>query len=371
MRFRIVCFWLSVTCVISFATGCQSSKFNMQKLAFWKNNDKLDAEYLEPPSHQFTPERTAVADSVSRLNKGEGPPTRPKTASVDNPSLDAFAEEVNRSLEELSDKTKSTAQQSQNDVNRALVDTANVSMPPTRQNDDDYKKPLTPRYLSSGNSYPSSDAATSSEASTGNFTPLAPKSTTPPSTRYEQLAQSSMPALSPLQPVAKSGTAGTGDFVPSTGSMPVVTTPRTPVALQTPSSLAQVPGSGGELSRMQNLYTPGLQPIDTQATPMAGQFTNNNPMASTGNSGTQYDSTPYKPFVSRNELAAQSSTNSNVMQAGNSTSENRSNQVAQIPATLQLSGQGTYAPGSVRRPSPLQPETMTAVPQSSGGSFMR
>lgn len=344
----------------------------MQKLAFWKSNDKLDAEYLEPPSHQFTPERTAVADSVSRLKKGDGPPTRPQTASADNPSLDKFAEEVNRSLEELSEKTKATAQQSQNDVNRALVDTDNVSMPPTRQSGDDYKKPLTPRYLSSGNSYPSSSTSTDNEASSGSFTPLAPKSSTPPpSTRYEQLAQSTMPALSPLQPATKTSTAGSGDFVPSTGAMPKVTTPRTPVALQTPSTLAQVPGSGEELSRMQNPYTPGLQPIDTQATPMSGQFTTNNSTASTGNVVTQYDSTPYKPFVPRNEMAPQSSTNSNVMQAGNATSENRSTQVAQIPATLQLSGQGTYAPGSVRRPSPLQPETMTAVPQTGGGSFLR
>jgi hypothetical protein len=339
MRFRIVCFWLSVTCVISFASGCQSGKFNMQ-------------------------------NSVSKLEKGDGPPTRPTTASVDNPSLDAFEGELNRSLEELSDKTKSTAQQTQNDVNRALVDTANVSMPPTRENGDDLKKTSTPRYMSSGNSYASNSASTDNTANSGSFTPLAPKPTTQPATRYEQLAQSSMPVLSPLQPAVTS-TTGSGDFVPSNGPMPKMTTPRTPAALQTPSTFAQVPGSGEELSRMQNPYTPGIQPMDTQASPVPGQYSNNSSMASTGNPATQYDSTPYKPFVSRNDMAPPSTSHSGVMQAGNSTSENRSNQVAQIPATLQLSGQGTYAPGSVRRPSPLQPESMTAVPQSGGGSFMR
>ncbi len=326
MRFRIVCFWLSVACVISFATGCQSSKFNMQKLAFWKNNDKLDSEYIEPPSQKFTPERTAVAESASRLDQGEGPPVRPETASTNNESLDAFADEVNRSWEELAEKSQSTTEQAAKSVNRALVDTANVSMPPARQNSDDLKQPSTPRYISSGSSGLSNNSSSKFEPNKGSFSPLAPKASPAPSARYEQLAQSTMPTMptmSPLQP-SVTNTIGTGDFAPSSGSML------------------------------------------TQASPVPGQFNPNNATVSNGATGSQYESTPYKPFTSRNESASQ-----NIMQASNATGENRLTQVSQIPVTLQLSGQGTYAPGSVRRPSPLQPENLTALPQTGGGSFMR
>jgi hypothetical protein len=364
MKFRIACLTMPATILLIVATGCQSSRFSMPKLAFWKNNDQLASEYIEPPSHQFTPERTASADKESTLDTGDGPPTRPKTASTSGPSIDSFAEEVNRSWAQLEAKT----QKKSNEVNQALVDTNNISLPPTGQGSEDLKQPLMPRYLKSDDralAAKSAAESTGNLAGDGTFAPM-PASKSSPATRYEQLAGTTMSGPSTLQPAPATSPGGRSEFSAESGFQPVAMTSRPSVAME-PQGRTAEPAPFNDSSRFENPYMPQLQAEKSPTSPVSAPNTPKS-LASAKPADPVYQSTPYKPFTALADSATGSSPDTPVTENASGTTNNPPNtpRLAQMPLSLQLSGQGTYAPGSVRRP-----DSLSTAPQSGGGSFLR
>ncbi len=412
MKLQSAVYLLAIIVFGALFAGCQSSGLTMPKLAFWQKDDKLDPSKLEPPSRQFTPSQTEVAekgDKASNLDSGEGPPVRPDIASTKSNETTIeeierdlnrnFAEQVNRAKtaeQEIIDKVATAhdgAMDTANSINQAIVDTKNVSMPPAKQQMDGSSRPLTPRYATSstmagaaGNPAPGGNGM--ADRNLGGFTPPTGSFATSSTPAYEKLAASTSGGFNPLQPanpalaqsapmsVAASdsaagntagnknppsfggGSFGGGSFAPQgQGSS----------APQFPSSLASTANAPPQNPTGVTSGSSMFPPFSANTTTPASTA------ATTAATGPKYESTPYKAF----EPGRPADTSIAVSQTGQMQSSALSSAASQIPATLQLSGQGSYAPGSVRIPqmpqatasNPSQPGTSS--PASGGGSFVR
>lgn len=348
MTLRIVSTMSLAAVILIGLSGCQSGKLNMPGLAFWKKNDRLSPEYIEPPSHNFTPGETDIADSVDVEigTEEDGPPKRPiVSAEQSSESLESFAAEVNRSWEQLAEKSQEDGADHAGTVKQAMVDQDHVSMPPTREvGPADFANPLAPRQApGGGGQFAAGSAEAENPSSASGFQPA---------TNYEKLAAQTMGSSRPapryeMSPAALSQNGSGSPLVPET-----VNSPET------------VPNEAGENVRMLNPYSGPAGDADIASSPISAP-------ASSTPAQPQYETTPYKPFGSdaATEMADPSATTSPQL-ADNSMTPSAS--PGEIPSMLQLSGQGSYAPGSVRRPEPIQPESMT-VPHTAtgGGSFQR
>ncbi len=328
MKFRTVTA-LSLAAMVIGSSGCQSGKLNMPGLAFWKKNDRLSPEYIEPPSHNFTPGETALADTSDEPASQDGPPSRPGKTELASESIESFAAEVNRSWEQLAEKTQASAAEHAGSVSEAMVDLENVSMPPTGPMDvASSASPLVPRQVPEGAGQPESRGTGDNQ-----FQPYTPA----PTTNYERLAART---LAPRQEVPRYAES------PPMASQSAPDASLTPMASADIAAVETTPVGSGDAIRMRNPHS------TTSPDSTASDVTAEQP---------RYESTPYQPFQPRATEMADA--------AGPVTDSPSS--LASIPATLQLSGQGSYAPGSVRRPDPIQPENLTIPKTAGGGSFQR
>jgi hypothetical protein len=405
---------LAIILLSSIFSGCQSSGLTMPKLAFWKKDDKLDPSKLEPPSRQFTPAQTEVAekgDEASKLDSGDGPPVRPDIASAEKgeKTMEEFEQEVNRTWAELANKTKTAeqeivdnvaaahnrAQTAGNSINQAVVDTANVSMPPASKSMDNNGRPLTPRYATSGMTSGNSQASLpsgSNNSSYGGFTPPSNSMASNSTPAYERLAPSTAGGFNPLMPANTStnstpvqtpasptSVAGSGSGnlnPPSFGGGSFVPQNQAPSAGGLPSSLATAPNAP-----VQNPYAANAGPSNPAANPTASGSSSifpplsANPASTVSNASPArtYESTPYKAF----ESGRPTTSNGSISQTGQLQAPGAAGTAAQIPASLQISGQGSYAPGSIRMPQRPQataanpPQPVTPAQPLGGGSFVR
>ncbi len=343
MTLRIVSTMSLAAAILVGLSGCQSGKLNMPGLAFWKKNDRLSPEYIEPPSHNFTPGETDIADSVDVEigTEDDGPPKRPVvSAEQSSESLESFAAEVNRSWEQLAEQTQGNAAEHAGTVKQAMVDRDNISMPPTREvGPADFANPLAPRQApGGGGQFAAGSAEAESPSSAAGFQPT---------TNYEKLAAQTMGSSRP---------APRYEMSPATQAQNGSGSPLVPQAV---SPAETVPQGVDETGSMLNPYSGAASEADIASSPISAP------------AQPQYETTPYKPFGSgaTSEMAAPSATTSQQLANNSMTPSVSPNE---IPSMLQLSGQGSYAPGSVRRPEPIQPESMT-VPRTAtgGGSFQR
>ena len=351
-------------CLVCLMTGCQAGKLNMNSLAFWRKNDQFDSNYIEPPAHKFTPGQTEVAANTSDSAPDDDtlPPLPP---NVDR-TMESFEEEVTRTYQELAQQNTSTQQNTlaprgSNSIQPVDVDTSHVSSPPAGFGNSEFNSPLTPR-ASDNNS-----ATVSAPANSNDFVPLSPAGSDDSDTpQYERLAQQ---MLEPARPPA--------NVEQPPVSMPEIRTPE----MSNPLSPAQ----GGDFAaspsqpapsaqRVQNPYassrtqTPA-QPLQPRTPPQVAAQTTTPPAQPSANPVTpdQYPTTPYRAFEP-DQLAgnAQATTipspePATMPDPPASTQQMANNGTGGL--TLQLQGQGTYAPGSVRPPDALDPGSLQ-LPQS-------
>lgn len=332
MNDRAAGWLLALAGSIIFTSGCQTGRLNMPSLAFWKNNDTLSADYIEPPSHQFEPGSAAVAKSAadkttgaSSIDSGDGPPVKPQTAERNAETMESFAADVNRSWEQLAEQTRANAERHSEELNQAMVDMANATRSPVASTPPDSTAAAPP--TRPAGAYASS-APPSSNASGNDFAPNPALAQAKPSggqTAYERLASQT---LSPLTPVS-------------------------------PSS---VPANPAPQATAQN--SAATMTSDAASSPLA-----------TAPVRPSYDSTPYPAFQPRDPLDEQTIATSPAVPAGPTTTAppaTATSSTGSIPSTLALSGQATYAPGSIRRPEPstLAPSTVPHT-AAGGGDFRR
>ncbi len=291
-------------------SGCQSGKLAMPKLAFWKNDaESLDDDYIEPPSHQFSPAKDedsalAATDDISE------PPLKPTGKG----SLDSFEEDLAETYKQLQAQRttpKTSPLSSSSNANRPDPTKGYASNTPTK-----------PKY---GSAPPYSGFQTKTPSSTSNNSTFSPGTSS-----YEKIAKQSFAPgnpskLSPLTP--RSGTATT------TGTVTTMNPQQDPA------------------KRIQNPYlqTPIADPIGTKP---------DNSVDAPA-SYEQYPSTPYKPFQPRNTSTPDSGAQTTPQPTKQSPVSN-----VGLPPSL-TRGQGTYAPGSVKAPQPFQPNQVT-VPKETG-----
>ncbi len=338
MKSRVVSVSSLAIAMIVLAGGCQSSRLNMPGLAFWKSNDRLAPEYIEPPSHQFNPGDTALVDTrnatekKANIDSGDGPPARPSPSKSANGSLEAFAADVDRSWEQLAEQTRASADKHSDAMNQAMVDMGNISKPP----------------LANGGSQNMDFAGTSPSRGTSTAPPMS-------ETRTGNEIQRTPVSSAALQPGP--GTTSTYERIASQTLSPL-----TPATSSTSVAIPPPPGSPMSAST-------GAQ--------------DNSSLAGSTASPT-YGSTPYPAFQPRSDMtasAANGDTSVSTTASGKNSSMSTSLNVlastsgmvpsSGIPSMLSLSGQGTYAPGSVRRPDPIKPESMSAPHTAAGGGEFR
>jgi hypothetical protein len=339
-------------------TGCQAGKFRLPGMALLGKNDRLSPEYIEPPSLQFDPGDSEIAEvniEEGTPSDDSGPPRRP------DQSLEAFAADVNRSWEKLAEQTESSVAEHAESVNQAMVDLANVSVPPNAgaMSPDSASEPAPDKsFERNSNDFQPGSAASTSVASGA--------------TNYERLAQNTLAPLTPATPSgAASGLASRqdmasapvpesnpGQFKPDASTAPSDSWPPGMAAKST-----DIPGSDGGV-RMQNPYIANQAKTSTGNTPTAD---------SQASPQSKYETTPYPPFQPRADLVDTTvpDDGSGVENVSATTDGNAAPGASRIPAMLDLSGQASYAPGSVRRPDPVQPEEVEVISTAGGGAFRR
>lgn len=340
MKYRAVFGCLLSTITIVGLSGCQAGKLNMPNLAFWNKNDQLASEYVEPPSHNFTPGDTELAATSAPADNGQGPPARPESA-VESPSLEAFAEKVNQSLDQLEPPAGNPAPVSTFATADPVAPSSQATAPPT--GDTGFSAPLVPRKVSrfANQLSPSGSGGPSPADDQNRFQPGPVNS--PPLTNYERLAASTLSGPPPVSepPVSR-------------GELPEGLSSNVPEALQAPPLKPESRPLAEQAVEMQNPYA---GPPRQAAAP--------------GGSPSAYATTPYKSFNSLNpETDQQIAPQNPEIAPQNPVNEAPANPGDTVPATLRLSGQGSYAPGSIRRPDPVQPTT-PQVPRTAGGGEFR
>ncbi len=359
MRVKTAVSWLAPLYLVVALCGCQAGKSPMGRLAWWKKDDALASKYVEPPSQNFTPSESALANDDSEL-----PPLPP---DIDK-TVDSFGEEIARSYRELARDTE----QARGEFSSSAAGVAAKTSSDGREKEKpttsatEFSNPLIPRaddQLASQMRSPSANSG---------LEPLKPSPTdskdnefkaSPGMTQYEKLAQRTLSfdadqmdaprpeaklpdTLSPLKP------ASSGGFQPSSGPV------------------AQNPNPAGPFAPAAKSAT---APTAADPSPSEGQHVNY-----------EYPSTPYHAFQPRNgdgtsptnsqltEQVLDTATESvnhvaggtkhtfapagfragGVVEPPSPPASNSGNSTGGMP-TLNLQGQGSYAPGSVQAPSSL------------------
>lgn len=401
MKSTFVPGWLIASCLLVTFAGCQLGKSPLSSLAWWQKEDTLASKYVEPPSHQFTPSDSAVVSDDPDL-----PPLPP---DIDK-TVDSFEEDIARSYRDLARQSENEAKSIASRTREVQVDTRNISAPPTRPpSSADFSNPLTPRASERYSANPDSSfgqgsqsrnsiSKTASPSNKNDFMPSS-GSESPGMTQYERMAQQSLQpkqgstTRSPLTPSRTAQPSGQSPLQPSNGSdfRPPSTSPPS----SSSSSGSFQPASSGSFQPM----TP-RQPVQPISTPRALT-----PPAERSQSTNEYPTTPYQSFQPRVDDVKQQS-NQFVPGATSPGSGNSSpsfgssskgtpgvtdatkapsgsfasgttngNFNAAKPAgqtanglSLNLQGQGSYAPGSVRRPDAINPEKLELPMQNFGNS---
>ena len=346
-------------------------KVAMPKLAFWKNDsDKFNDDYIEPPSYQFSPSGEAAgadnnaSESPSRLAENMRSKSKPydttrgsgdsfdSSSPSRNRSLESFEQDLTKAYERLASSSESSVDQATGKASQQLSRTMNQgakqlnqfagnSQTPTRSGAGDFSGGLQPKFGAARNSNSPAASSGSSRNKGGQFSPSA-------TTQYEQIAASQStgepPSHSPLTPR-------------SSGNM----FNRSPNHVQNP-----------HFQKQNSTASAIPSDVDQSQSQTVGYD--------------QYPSTPHKPFEPREQenlpdaapaeslpttksLAPKNQTPQNLTpksQAPPMPSAGFGKQPAALPSQL-LKGQGTYAPGSVKAPTPMSPEQV-AAPQDSGQS---
>ena len=344
LGFRSTMLVTSLTLLMS--AGCQTGKLSlpkltmpqlsmpkleMPKLAFWEK-DTLSEDDIQPPSYQYSPSESSDEKTLVADNQPAGLPTKPK---LEEPSeaLDRFRSEMASTYGDLASKTESASKEIEGYVARTQKNMQN-EMDRQKQNGGEFvanikrdASPLGERLASAGELTPRFDAKPSKEVAPepamndnrSSGSGFQPSKGPLPRTRYEQIAESTMG--NPLQP--KPGNAN-----------------RSNSAGNSQAANDKVP------QHVINQHFGG----------------NNSTPSGSGSSQVSYDqypSTGYDAFQPRSQAGP---------------AEHQVATVGELPEALLL-GQGTYAPGSVRAPSPMKPEQV-AIPKRSasnsvpGGSFL-
>ncbi|MGI9518992.1 MAG: hypothetical protein ACR2NP_18210 [Pirellulaceae bacterium] len=346
----------------------------MNSLAFWRQNDRLGSEYIEPPAHQFSPSQTEMA-STSNDAAGDDDSLPPLPPNVDR-TMESFEQEVTDTYRQLAQQNQATGDRKATPIQPVDVDTSHVSSPPANFGSSDFSSPLTPRTVENDT------AAVSTPATPANSNDFMPDSASlagiSGNTQYERLAQQMLEPAKPPAPTNQPPAA-----------MPVVRSPEMPNPL-TPAhgggefaATASQPAPGAQ--RVQNPYASNAataQPLQPRTETPIGTQAAQPPAepAAVQINFDQYPTTPYRSFESGTQttapadrMAAIPSPEPATMPGAPATS---SSMGTGSPLSLQIQGQGTYAPGSVRTPAALNPAELQ-LPQSvpggsstsSGGSF--
>lgn len=348
---------LTTSCLFVALTGCQMGKSPLASLAWWQKDDELASRYIEPPSHQFTPSDSAVVSDDPNL-----PPLPPDIEKT----VDSFEQEVARSYRELARESEKAGDRLVGTAREVKEESKNMLMPAERKppTSADFANPLTPRpserYALNESAPKSSNSLQpkpTGTSGTGGFQPDG-------MTQYEKLAQQS---LQPKDP---------GTFSPSR-----------PEARLPNASLPMKRGNKNDFA-----FTPKspANKIDT-TTPLQPSRPNKQPVTEAQQVNFEYPSTPYQSFQPRGKNTT--STNASQMpnpaslteQLVDTDSDSASNVVdatkdavgnlvpdlsPKAPAglSLQLQGQGSYAPGSIRAPNPIDPAELVLPPATGSGS---
>ena len=352
---------LCTSCIVVSFSGCQAGKLNMQQLAFWKKNDTLDSRYIEPPSHQLTPSDTRVAGNSDDSNLPPLPPDINRTA-------DKFESEVTKSYQELAQQTKESEnrfansladaeQKTRSAINEKLPSRSSYSSGLDNVAEPNFNNPLTPKPINRNrpNTQIAQRSVDAMPPSSGSFRPRPTSAKSSPTisnagmTEYEKLAQ-----------------LDSGQLKPSTsGELPKINYPTSNSPLKPNNQLAQNSQS------IQNPYSTTRPKSDRslQAVTGASQATQANqslpsPSGSSRQVNYEYPSTPYQPYNVKSQDSNLATTNT-LNPSSHTTSPLKPNNSITSPSMtssstmkLDISGQGSYAPGSIRRPKALLPSNL-------------
>lgn len=336
--------FLATGCLIIVFAGCQTGKPRfLGNLAWWQKNDTLASEYIEPPSHQFTPSESTVASDDTEL-----PPLPPDIEKT----VDSFEQDVARSYRELARQSGQSSDKIANDIRDIRLDGRNVnSVPASKPPASELSSPLTPRTgerFAANNSPERSESSSSRLQKTGrdtaksnsnDFAPMS-QSNTGGMTQYEKLAQQT------LQPSGTRPTASTFS----------------------PSSSPLKPAASNDFAAQANRQPAAPSPPMTSNTAKITQSSQPDGMQV----GYQYPSTPYQAFEAKAREPAQQTRQitepdrQSFEQPQSGAGSTLSSKSA-TGLTLQIQGQGSYAPGSVRTPSPIDPNNLV-LPMNDAGS---
>jgi hypothetical protein len=329
---------LTICILIVASTGCQVGKSPVGNFAWWKKDDTLASRYIEPPSHQFTPSESAVVSDDPDL-----PPLPPDIEKT----VETFEEDVARSYRELARQAGQISDKALDPVREATDKLEKLAVASdSAANSSEFLNPLVPRSVDSGgvtNDDPQAKAAMSEQPASGvssTSNEFQPYRATP---RYEQLAQQTLQPLDPgaLQAAEpqRSSTAAPLQPYPSGDS--------------SPAGEFVVPDPG--------TFSPSW--ANSQATPLSPS----RPEAAAATADSQqvnyeYPSTPFPEFQPR--MDEPGDTPQTLTQGAATTTSSGLNSSG---LELQLQGQGSYAPGSIRTPDPIDPGQLR-LPMNVDGS---
>ena len=332
---------LATGCLIVSLSGCQAGKSPLGNLAWWQKNDTLASEYIEPPSHQYTPTDSAVVSDDSDL-----PPLPPDIEKT----VDSFEKDVARSYRELSRQSDKSLDRTSSAARDVAVDTRNVDRSPAYEMPTTgASNPLTPlirpseRFASKPETPPESEPRLpirtpyGSEQDSSTFSPDGQGRT-----QYEKIAGQTLQPFATTQAGsfdASRPEAKIPDFSPSVSS---------DIAFQPPTS-SRTDGNGG--------FSESLNPATTsRTTESAAEQASQN-----------YPATSYQSFEPRVKEADTQPVPSFIPDLSATIPQNNLAPASASGMSLQLQGQGSYAPGSVRAPNPINPAQLT-LPISQPGS---